>query len=49
MYKKVTEKFFAGLEEKTGWGYKQVKRLYMKAVSEAAIELLDERGGEDGE
>jgi len=37
----LTEKFFARLERKTGWGKEEVKREYVAAASEVVSEIMD--------
>ncbi len=41
VFKLLTEKFFARLERKTGWGKEEVKREYNEAATEATMEVLD--------
>jgi hypothetical protein len=43
---KIKEKFKAGLQEKTGWGRNDVWSLFETCVSEAAVEVLDDKESE---
>lgn len=43
LLEKITEKFKAKLERKTGWGRNEVFQAYQEAVNEAVFELLDEK------
>lgn len=37
------EKFYVGLQAKTGWGRNDVMALFEQCLAEAAIECLDEQ------
>lgn len=41
MFKSLTDKFFARLERKTGWGKEEIKREYVAAASEVVSEMMD--------
>ena len=42
MFERVEEKFFNKLDTKTGWGKEQIKLTYKEAVTEVALERIDE-------
>lgn len=41
IFQSLTDKFFARLERKTGWGKEEVKREYVAAASEVVSEIMD--------
>lgn len=41
IFTSLSEKFFARLERKTGWGKEEVKREFTEAAAEVVLEAMD--------
>lgn len=48
LLKAIEESFEKKLEEKTGWGRKELLSAYRSAVNEVLLEIADKAGKEEG-